>query len=148
MVVNMTEITPRLSKGGIQLRQQVDDSFPDRDRRSDGWIGDTSHAQRPSDHNPVAITGWVRAIDIDRNLNNNASTSIYLADQLRLYAKQHGRITYVIHVGKIASSKKNWAWRPYDGINAHEHHIHVSFDPSTDQNWSFFDIPMLGGKIA
>ncbi len=43
---------PRLSKSAIQLREQIDDAFPDRDRTSDGWIGDTRHAARKSDHNP------------------------------------------------------------------------------------------------
>ncbi len=42
----------KLSKAAIQLREQIDDSFPDRDRASDGWIGDTRHAARKSDHNP------------------------------------------------------------------------------------------------
>ncbi len=51
---------PRLSKAAIQLREQFDDSFPDRDRTSDGWIGDTRHAARKSDHNPDE-QGWVRA---------------------------------------------------------------------------------------
>jgi len=31
---------PRLSKSAIQLREQIDDTYPDRDRRTDGWIGD------------------------------------------------------------------------------------------------------------
>ena len=43
---------PQLSKAAKQLREQFDDSFPDRDRTSDGWIGDTRHAARKSDHNP------------------------------------------------------------------------------------------------
>ncbi len=41
---------PTLSKAAQQLREQFDDTFPDRDRRSDGWIGDPRHASRPSDH--------------------------------------------------------------------------------------------------
>ena len=58
---------PRLSKAAIRLREQMDDSFPDRDRSSDGWLGDTRHAARKSDHNPDE-QGWVRAIDIDADL--------------------------------------------------------------------------------
>ncbi len=45
----------KLSKAASQLREQIDDSFPDRDRTSDGWIGDTRHAARKSDHNPDVI---------------------------------------------------------------------------------------------
>ena len=136
---------PRLSKSAIQLREQIDDSFPDRDRTSDGWIGDTKHSARKSDHNPDA-QGWVRAIDIDADLNNAKGTSVYLADQIREYAKSHKRITYVIHMGKICSRKSLWRWVKYTGINAHNHHIHISFAKAADEDQTFFNIPMLGGS--
>jgi hypothetical protein len=140
-------VTPRLCKAGQQLRLQVDDSFPDRDRTSDGWIGDTRHQARPSDHNPDA-EGIVRAIDIDRDLSGKAKPDLMpdLADQIRLCAKSDKRISYIIFNGRIASSKKSWAWRPYDGINKHNHHCHVSFTKAGDPDGSFFNIPMLGGK--
>lgn len=136
---------PRLSKAGVQLREQIDDSFPDRDRKSDGWIGDRRHAAAKSDHSPDA-QGWVRAIDIDADLDNRKGTSIYLADQLRAYGKSSGRISYVIHMGKIASAKSLWKWVKYRGANPHNHHIHVSFKKSADEDRSFFDIPLLGGN--
>jgi len=135
---------PRLSKSAIQLREQIDDSFPDRDRTSDGWIGDTKHAARKSDHNPDA-QGWVRAIDIDADLNNSKGTSVYLAYQIGEYAKSDKRITYVIHMGKICSRKSLWRWVKYSGINAHNHHIHISFAKTADEDQTFFNIPMLGG---
>jgi hypothetical protein len=136
---------PRLSKSAIQLREQIDDSFPDRDRASDGWIGDTKHSARKSDHNPDA-QGWVRAIDIDADLNRAKGTSIYLADQIREYAKSTGRITYIIHMGKICSRRSLWRWVKYKGLNPHNHHIHISFAKAADQDSKFFQIPMLGGS--
>lgn len=138
---------PRLSKSAIQLREQIDDAFPDRDRASDGWLGDAKHAARKSDHNPDA-QGWVRAIDIDRDLSGKAKPDIMpdLADQIRLYGKAHPkRIAYIIFNGKIASSKKGWAWRDYDGINKHNHHCHISFNKAADEASDFFQIPLLGG---
>ncbi len=74
---------PKLSKAAIQLREQFDDSFPDRDRTSDGWIGDTRHAARKSDHNPDE-QGWVRAIDVDKDLFKGGKPDIMgdLADDL------------------------------------------------------------------
>jgi hypothetical protein len=135
---------PQLSKSAIQLREQIDDAFPDRDRTSDGWIGDSRHAKTKSDHNPDA-QGWVRAIDIDANLDKSKGTSVYLADQIRAYAKTNGRISYVIHMGKISSRKSLWRWVKYSGINAHNHHIHISFNKDQDENSEFFQIPMLGG---
>jgi hypothetical protein len=140
-------MTPKLCKAGQQLRLQVDDNYPDRDRTSDGWIGDTRHQARPSDHNPDE-QGIVRAIDIDRDLSGKAKPDLMpdLADQIRLCAKSDKRISYIIFNGRIASSKKSWAWRPYDGINKHNHHCHVSFTKAGDSDSSFFNIPMLGGK--
>ena len=136
----------RLSKAGIQLREQIDDCFPDRDRASDGWLADARHMRAgKSDHIPDAQS-WVRAIDVDANLNKSKGTSVYLADQIREYAKANGRIAYVIHMGKISSRKSLWRWVKYSGINAHNHHIHVSFNKDQDENSEFFQIPMLGGK--
>ena len=140
---------PRLSKSAIQLREQIDDAFPGRDRTSDGWIGDTRHAARKSDHNPDG-QGWVRAIDVDRDLNGKGRKPDLmpdLVDQIRLFAKSGDkRISYIIFDGKIASPRKAWAWRPYDGINKHNHHAHVSFTIKGDEDSTWFNIPMIGGK--
>jgi hypothetical protein len=137
---------PRLSKSAIQLREQIDDSFPDRDRASDGWIADARHVRsgKPSDHIPNE--GWVRAIDIDADLNKSKGTSVYLADQIRECAKSDRRISYVIHMGKICSRKSFWRWVKYTGFNKHTAHIHVSFTKDADQDSKFFNIPMLGGS--
>lgn len=139
---------PKLCKAGQQLREQIDDAFPDRDRTSDGWIGDTRHAARPSDHNPDA-NGWVRAIDVDRDLSGKAKPDIMpdLADQIRLAGKSgEKRIAYVIFDGRIASSRLNWRWRKYTGSNKHNHHCHISFTKKGDEDGSYFNIPLLGGK--
>ena len=140
---------PLLCKAGQQLREQIDDSYPERDRTSDGWIGDARHSSRTSDHNPDA-EGIVRAIDIDRDLSGKSKPDLApdLADQLRLAAKRGDkRISYIIFNGRIASSKKRWAWRPYNGVNSHKHHIHISFTKQGDTDGSFFNIPMIGGSV-
>lgn len=120
---------PRLCKPGIALREWVDDTYPTRDRRSDGWIGDLAHRNRPSDHNPDPKTGVVRAIDIDADLRaNRPDEALRLADTLREEAKAGIRpIAYIIFRGRITSAKSRWQWREYDGINPHNAHIHVSF---------------------
>jgi hypothetical protein len=140
---------PYLSKAGVQLREQIDDCFPDRDRKSDGWIGDARHAARnKSDHNPDD-KGIVRAIDVDKDLNKNPNVAFDLFDQLRNYAEldRKKRILYLIFNGKICSAKSRWKFVAYKGLNPHQHHIHISFSPSGDSDNSFFDIPLLGGKI-
>jgi len=137
-----------LSKSAVQLREQVDDCFPDRDRKSDGWIASVSHLSRvpKSDHNPDEKTGCVRGLDISAGLSDDKRISAYLADQIRLYGKSQGRISYVIFEEKIASPLLGWKWRKYKGINKHNHHIHISFKSDQDNNSEFFDIPLLGGK--
>jgi hypothetical protein len=145
---------PILCKAGQQLRLQVDDSYLDRDRTSDGWIGDARHSARPSDHNPDwknAVEGiaYVRAIDLDRDLSGKAKPDLMpdLADQIRLFAKRDKskRIAYVIFNSKIASPRTLWRFKPYKGINPHVKHCHVSFTKKGDTDGSFFNIPMIGG---
>jgi len=140
---------PVLCKAGQQLREQFDDSFPNRDRSSDGWIGDTRHSTRPSDHNPDAKTGVVRAIDVDRDVSGSAKPDLMpdIADQIRLAAKAGDkRIAYVIFEGRIASSRMGWRWRKYSGSNPHNKHCHISFTTKGDTDSSFFNIPMLGAE--
>ena len=141
-------MTPKLCKAGQQLRLQIDDSYSDRDRTSDGWVGDVRHSARTSDHNPDS-KGIVRAIDIDRDLAGKKKPDLMpdLADQIRLCAKSDKRISYVIFQGKIASSRMGWRWRKYSGINPHNTHCHVSFTKKGDADGSFFNIPMIGGTV-
>ena len=139
---------PHLCKAGVQLRNQIDDCYAERDRRSDGWIGDSKHQGTKSDHNPALPDNVVRALDVDSDLSSHKSESVYLANQIRLYAKREKpkRIAYIIHSGKIASPILNWRWRKYTGSsNPHTSHIHISFTPKGDKDGSFFEIPMLGG---
>jgi hypothetical protein len=139
-----------LNKSAAQLREQIDDSFADRKRTSDGWVADLRHIKAgKSDHIPDSKADFVvRAIDIDARLSDQKGISADLADQLRLYGKSNGRISYVIHLGKIASPILGWRWRKYKGgLNPHNHHIHISFTKASDNDSSFFDIPLLGGKI-
>ena len=143
-------MTPKLCKAGQQLRLQIDDSFPDRDRRSDGWVADARHmATGKSDHIPTS-TGWVFAIDVDRDLSGTAGKPDlmpYLANQIRNAAKSDKRIKYIIFDKKIASAKSLWRFVPYRGTNAHSHHCHISFSSKGETDGSFFNIPMLGGTV-
>ena len=141
-------MSPKLCKAGQQLRLRIDDSYPDRDRTSDGWIGNRAHQNSFSDHNPDA-KGIVRAIDIDRDLAGKKKPDLMpdLADQIRHAAKSDKRIAYIIFAGKIASPRMGWRWRKYRGINPHDHHCHISFTKQGDTDSSFFNIPMIGGTV-
>jgi hypothetical protein len=141
-------MTPKLCKAGWQFREQVDQSFPDRDRRSDGWVADARHvAAGRSDHIPDA-KGWVFALDIDRDLAGQSGKPDLmpnLADQIRKAAKRDKRIKYIIFDGRIASPILGWRWRTYKGSNPHRKHCHISFTKKGESDGSFFNIPMIGG---
>ena len=139
----------KLSKAAVQLRLQVDDCFPSRDRRSDGWIGDTRHAARKSDHNPDE-QGWVRAWDCDADLHKGGKPAVMsdLVDQIRFVCKSgiEKRIAYIIYDGRICSPILRWKWRNYKGANKHTAHAHFSFKKTADNDGSFFQVPMLRGE--
>jgi hypothetical protein len=142
---------PKLCKAGQQFRSQVDDHYSDRDRTSDGWVADARHMARGnSDHIPT-VDGYVYALDIDRDLSGKAKPDLMpdFADQIRIAAKNgEKRIKYIIFDGKIASPILRWKFRPYKGANAHRHHLHISFvKGKSEEDSSFFNIPMIGGKI-
>jgi hypothetical protein len=137
----------KLCKAGVQLREQIDDAFPDRDRMApEGWLGDSRHAARRSDHNPDPDSGVVRAYDFNHNLSPNSAEAHDFANQLRLLARVDKRISYIIYDGRIASWIGNYKWRKYRGINPHRTHIHVSFTKKGDHDSSMFRMPMLTGE--
>ena len=136
-----------LSDAARQMRREIDRRYPERDKRSDGAVGDTSHQARPSDHNPDLSSnppGVVRAIDIDKDLSRlDPKAMDKLAERIRRTARKDDRITYIIWNGRIASSQRNnlgrrWGWRPYTGPNPHNQHIHVSFAKHADHDGRAF----------
>lgn len=111
------------------LRTEVNTIWPHRDKTSDGWIGDTSHAARPSDHNPDWEKGGiVRAIDIDEDLVIGLD---FIGEAMPLVNAiiQDKRVAYVIYEGRIWQNPavyRNGGWYTYTGVNAHRHHVHIS----------------------
>lgn len=102
----------------VDLRNEINSLWPNRDKKSDGWIGDPSHKARVSDHNPdYADGGVVRAIDVDVD-------GIDLAKLISVI-KKDSRTNYYISNSKIYGAEKFLA-RPYTGSNPHKLHIHIS----------------------
>lgn len=110
----------------VQLRAEVNAAFPKRDKSSDGWIGDPSHAARASGHNPCwtcggDLNGIVRAIDIDVDDGDPGR------DLRRMLLNEligDPRIWYVISNGIIYSRSYGWQARTYTGKNGHFSHLH------------------------
>jgi len=132
----------KLCKAGQQLRTQIDDDYPDRDRKSDGWIADARHlAKGNSDHIPDAKLGIVRALDIDADLSAHKEEAYALVEKLRKCAKKGDkRIKYIIYDGKIMSPILGWKRRPYKGPNPHRSHFHISFTTLGDKDGSYFKL--------
>jgi glycosyl hydrolase family 25 len=122
------------------LRLQLNAAFPNRDKSSDGGIGDTSHAARPSSHNPD-LTGSpeyrdgdskdeVRARDFDKDLKDSSVSAEDVVQHLIKGAKS-GRfwwLRYIIYNRRIWSKSNNWSQATYSGSNPHDHHFHVNSD--------------------
>lgn len=108
----------------VQLRTEVNTLFPHRDKSSDGWIGDTSHAARVSSHNPDwGHGGAVRAIDVDVD---DGDPGRDLVAQLLRATIGDPRIWYVISNRVIYSRTYGWAPRSYTGTDPHTGHVHIS----------------------
>ncbi len=122
----------RLAESLKKLREQVNAMYPNRDKSSDGSVGDLSHSQRASDHNPNKA-GVVTAIDIDRDFNDGHDGRELVA---MLQKARDRRIKYIIFERKITVKGDVTKWKAYNGANAHNHHIHISVssDPALYDN--------------
>lgn len=138
----------RLVAGGVTLRNQVNKRWVRRDKRSDGWLGDSAHKARVSDHNEDA-RGLVHALDIDADLDpKDPGAAQRLANQIVAYAASGipgaNRIKYVVFNDQIASgtyANSMWKWR--GSGYGHMHHIHVSFSTKGENNAQTYPLPIL-----
>lgn len=128
-------------------------AFPNRDKTSDGTIGDLAHQnESASSHNPD-ITGraeWkdgdnkneVRADDIDSDLRDQSGYGITM-EMVIQYLVTMGRagklakyIRYMIYNERIWSASDNWVTRKYTGASQHKEHAHFTgaFTQFADEN--------------
>jgi len=118
----------RIAESLKTLRAQINAAYPNRDKRSDGGIGDAAHASRNSDHNPWVKdrhgVGVVTAIDIDEDLAPNIHSIENIVKALQ--ASKDPRIKYIIYEKRITVPGDITKWKPYHGKNPHDHHAHIS----------------------
>lgn len=141
-----------LTGGMRNLLNQINDAFPNRDRTSDGIIGDYAHTQEKSGHNPDDTTAdnaeWdgdsdnipeVRAIDIDSDLGNPFVTMQNLVDWINDLPGIGGVIRYDIYNRKIYRSSTGFDVETYTGSSAHTEHAHFSgaYSQTSDNNTTF-----------
>lgn len=140
--------TWRTAKSLDVLLAEVNAAAPNRNKSYDGSIGDTAHAARVSDHNPNAA-GVVRARDITDDPANGCDADT-IAEQVALLLGKHPALktgAYVIRSRRIISADRiREGWRPYDGSNPHDHHVHVSV--TTMSGSSGYDSTATWGVLA
>lgn len=129
-------VVPNLNEALEQLNAR----FPNRDKASDGSIGDASHQARQSSHNPdrTGNPEWrdgdskdeVRARDFDADLRD---PNVTMEDVVQLWVKLARAgilwwVRYIIYKGRIWHKSDNFQTRVYTGSNRHDHHVHVNSD--------------------
>lgn len=139
----------RLAESLKKLRAQINAEHPNRDKTSDGAIGDAKHASRSSDHNPWVKDGKmgvVTAIDIDEDLGGSAKLQTIID---AICAGREKRIKYIIYEGRITVKGSNLqAWKKYTGPNRHDRHAHISVNSDKASYDNTADWPLKSTVVA
>jgi murein L,D-transpeptidase YcbB/YkuD len=122
------------AKSLTTLIKQINELFPNRDKASDGTVGDLAHSRRKSDHNPNG-QGVVCAVDIDKDLSPGGGAADVGLIVSALQKAKDPRVKYIIWNGMITQKGNVAAWKPYRGANAHKAHAHIS----VHQNSALYD---------
>lgn len=112
----------RVAQSLLVLRDQINAAYPNRNKASDGTIGDAAHAASVSDHNPDSY-GIVRALDITHDPASGCDID-KLTDELA--DSRDPRISYLIANSMITGPEYNWVWTAYWGSDPHTNHFHLS----------------------
>lgn len=110
-----------LNRALTNFRNAVNAAYPNRDKASDGTIGDEAHQNTSSDHNPDA-DGSVDAWDMDVDLRSGNDAAAIEA--LKRVFQAHPSSRYWIHNRVICSRSTGWRREPYTGSNPHDKHVH------------------------
>lgn len=97
---------------------ELNATWPNRDKTTDGWIGDKRHCPGVSDH-CADSSGRVHAIDIDKD----GIDPLYVIERLSNYPRVFRYFNYNYNQYHI---KNDFVARPLGGDDPHTSHIHVS----------------------
>lgn len=141
----------RIARAAKALLDQANERAPQRDRASDGLVGDVRHATgspsswhlprersliATSPTSPVAPDGscWARdpnglvlAVDLTHDPAHGIDAHRLARD---LVARGEPRVAEVISNGLIWTRRRaSEGWRDYSGSNPHTKHVHITIDP-------------------
>ncbi len=123
----VVKATWRIAKCLSTLRSQANELWPNRNKSSDGTIGDTAHQGRESDHNPWVKdgdVGVITAMDLTHDPKHGCDAE-RVVDALLL--SKEARSKYIIWNRRIVSSEvAPWMWRHYAGSNPHNEHVNLA----------------------
>lgn len=142
-----------------QLRTELNALAPNRDKTSDGTIGDRAHQASVSDHNddevgrvPIKDADGkheVHAYDADVDLRVPGLTMEMVVQHVvgRCRSGAEKRLRYVIYNRRIWEKSNGWRQRAYGGSNPHTGHAHFSSSYETEQeastaSWRLEEIPV------
>lgn len=152
-----------LTKNLTKLRTEFNALGPNRDRSTDGSVGDLAHQTGYSGHNPdrTGMAEWsdgdsldeVRAIDVDKDgpwLYGQSMEKIVQHLVMRGRRGDYLPLAYIIYNGRIWVKSNGWATQEYYGDNPHDKHAHFSGDYSqkADNSADFnYGIANLGKPV-
>ncbi|GIE75784.1 hypothetical protein Aph02nite_17340 [Actinoplanes philippinensis] len=120
------------------LRDELNLIAPNRDKTTDGTIGDAAHQQHVSDHNDDEVgkvpirdadsKHEVHAVDLDADLRTPGLTMEMVVQHIvaRCRSGAEKRLRYVIYNRRIWEASNGWKQRDYDGDSPHTEHAHFS----------------------
>lgn len=126
------------------FRSEVDATYSNRDKTSDGTIGDEQHQQGISDHNPDA-DGSVDAWDMDVEVNGVGKPYLDNVEYLKRIFQAHESSSYWIHNRIICSRDTGWKRFPYYGENPHDKHVHWNTRSAYENSKKPWGLVMLDG---
>lgn len=100
----------------VRLFAEIDQRWPKRDRRTDGWYANPKE-RISKGHNP-GRKGYSHAIDVDKD----GIDPMWLINNIK---KDDKVLWYIIWNRTLYSNTYNWVPRPYTKENPHTDHLHI-----------------------
>ncbi len=140
-----------------QFRTELNRIAPNRDKSSDGTIGDRAHQNSVSDHNDDEIgrvpirdadsKHEVHALDLDTDLRTPGLTMEMVIQHTlsRCRSGKEKRLRYIIYNRRIWEASNGWQQRAYTGDSPHTEHAHLSasYETALEASTAAWELALL-----